>query len=84
MISSGAEIPGEIILSSCEVDLGITDRDFSTLGHLNSIRKLCLNRKRPLVLSITHIVSGKEEAEVDIGEAGQASPDDHVAWRRIA
>jgi hypothetical protein len=40
-------------------------------------------RKRPVLLSITHIVSGEEEAEMDIGEAREASPDEHVAWRRI-
>jgi hypothetical protein len=38
--------------------------------------------KRPLRLSITHIVSDKEDAKVDIGEARQASADDQVAWRR--
>lgn len=41
-------------------------------------------RNRPGILSITHIVVGEQEAEVDIGEAGQTSPDDHVAWRRVA
>jgi hypothetical protein len=38
--------------------------------------------KRPPRLSITHIVSDKEDAKVDIGEARQASAYNQVAWTR--
>ena len=40
-------------------------------------------RKRPVVLSITHKLSSKDEAELDIGEAGHSSPHDGVSWRWI-
>ncbi len=35
------------------------------------------------MLSITHKWSSEQEAELDIGEAGDASSDDDVPWRRV-
>lgn len=38
-----------------------------------------VGRNRPLILSITHMLSAEQETEFDIGEARQAAPYDHVA-----
>ena len=37
-------------------------------------------RKRPVLLSITHKLRSEDEAELDIGEAGDASPHDSISW----
>ncbi len=42
-----------------------------------------MSSKRTLILSITHKLGSDEEAEFNVGEAGQAFPDDLVAWRSI-
>jgi transposase len=39
--------------------------------------------KRPIPLSITHKFSSKSEAQLDVGQAGQASPNDRVSGSRI-
>ncbi len=41
------------------------------------------HRKGALILSITKKFGSDEEAEFNLGEAGQAFPSDLVAWRRI-
>src|SRR5271165_477721 len=40
--------------------------------------------KRPLTLSITHMLRTKQVADVDVRESGESSPDDGVASRSIA
>jgi hypothetical protein len=42
-----------------------------------------MSTKRTLILSITHKFGSDEEAEFNVGEAGQVFPDDLVPWRSI-
>ena len=43
-----------------------------------------LKSKRPVGLSITHKFSAKGEAQLDVGQAGQASPYDRVSGGCVA
>src|SRR5262249_12882054 len=45
--------------------------------------KTLIVRTRPADLSITHNSVIKFVAEVDVSEAGEATPEDHVSGRRI-
>src|SRR6266852_185057 len=47
-------------------------------------RSLLFGRKRLVCLSITHKFSSKGEAQLDVGQAGQASPNDRVSGSCIA
>jgi NAD(P)-dependent dehydrogenase (short-subunit alcohol dehydrogenase family) len=54
-------------------------RDALAKGH----SVVVLVRKRSIFLSIIHIFSAQQEADLDIGKTGHASPDDGVSWRGI-
>ena len=39
---------------------------------------------RPKNLSITHMVSAEDVADLDVGKAREPAPDDGISWRRVA
>jgi hypothetical protein len=51
--------------------------------NLGGVLRVVDGRKRPGNLSITHNFSASTHAEDDVGEPGESSLDDGVAWRRV-
>ena len=45
---------------------------------------MTFDRSRPVALSITHNLAVQLEPEKDVGESGEATPDDHVPGWRVA
>jgi hypothetical protein len=58
---------------------GVKENADTLIQHLRFLRQI--RRKRVVLLSITHKLSTEKEAELDISQARETSPDDHVAWR---
>lgn len=71
-VSQGGTLPGS----------PITAVPFGTAGDIG-VFLTDPNGKRPVLLSITHNLRTKDEAQLDVGQACKPSPHDDIAWRRI-